>query len=144
MSFFVILRGIQTVICSDFSRVCSGFWACESREFKLTSQTSLRVDKLLVIKKNLVPMLLCLSLQVDKLTSQQVDKLLVIKETPCSYVTLSSFTINLLTCPLVASSTYLVTLSLFGVDELDEFTSKQVACYKGNPLFLCYSVSLCS
>ena len=58
-------------------------------------------------------MLLCLSLQVDKLTSQQVDKLLVIKETPCSYVTLSSFTINLLTCPLVDSSTYLVTLSLF-------------------------------
>ena len=54
-------------------------------------------------------MLLCLSLQVDKLTSQQVDELLVIKETPCSYVT----------------------LSLFAVDELDKFTSKQVACYKG-------------
>ena len=68
-------------------------------------------------------MLLCLSLQVDKLTSQQVDELLVIKETPCSYVT----------------------LSLFAVDELDKFTSKQVACYKGKPLvlmLLCLSLQL--
>ena len=63
-------------------------------------------------------MLLCLSLQVDKLTSQQVDELLVIKETPCSYVTLSSFAINLLTCQLVDSSTYLVTLSSFAINLL--------------------------
>ena len=67
--------------------------------------------------------------ELDEFTSKQVACYKKIKT--CSYA-LSSFAINLLTCPLVDSSTYLVTLSLFAVDELDEFTSKQVACYKEN------------
>ena len=58
-------------------------------------------------------MLLCLSLQVDKLDKFTSKQVACYKGTPCSYVTLSSFALNLLTCPLVDSSTYLVTLSLF-------------------------------
>ena len=52
-------------------------------------------------------------LAVDEFTSKQVACYKKIKT--CSYA-LSSFAINLLTCQLVASSTYLVTLSLFAVD----------------------------
>ena len=51
--------------------------------------------------------------ELDEFTSKQVA---CYKENSCGYVTLSSFAINLLTCPLVDSSTYLVTLSLFAVD----------------------------
>ena len=60
-------------------------------------------------------MLLCLSLQVDKLTSLQVDELLVIKEIPCSYVTLSLFAVTL-SLFAVTLSLFAVPLSLFAVD----------------------------
>ena len=74
------------------------------------------VNKLLVIKEipcSYVTLSLFAVDELDKFTSKQVA---CYKGNPCGYVTLSSFAINLLTCPLVASSTYLVTLSLFAVD----------------------------
>ena len=60
-------------------------------------------------KENSCGYVILSSFAINLLTCQLVDSSTYL-------VTLSSFAINLLTCPLVDSSTYLVTLSLFAVD----------------------------